>query len=194
MRFKMKEYLSELDEIGYNSEYSLFKVFQHAKVSKYLTYHNPWNKHMWKRQIGNGYDFQFTVGQTVIEVENKHCNANYPIRKQWFLDSVLPRFKHEANKFHIRVLLCNRPKNYSSVRAENFAAQIRTLNTHQLIELIQYLSTVDYTVSHNSTINHQLEQQRVTSIEYAKIRSQIVLEMAESKKRETERLRELYAG
>ena len=146
---------------------------------------------MWKTQIGNGYDFQFTVGQYVIEVENKHCNANYPIRKQWFFDSVLPRFRCKPNKYHIRVLLTNKPKNYNSVRAENFTAQIRICTTHQLVELINILSTIDYTVSHNSTINNQ---QRVTTVTYSQIREGFIEYSRLLKQEENKRLKELYAG
>ena len=187
------EYLSQLDEIGYNEEYHDFKRIQGLKLGKYLSFHNPWNKHRWKLEIGNGVDFVFVVGDYKIYVEKKYCQANYPIRTQWFNESVLPRFKNcpAPDRFNIYVVECNKPQNYNPVKTLAAAAQIRILTFQQLISLIHSLLSIQYTTTHNSAIN---KQERVTSLTYSEIRSEVVLEMTLIKKIENERLKVLYSG
>ena len=132
-------------------------------------------------------------------MENKHCEAYYPIRTQWYLDSVLPRFKncHIADKFHIYVTLTNRPKNYNSVLDIAQADKISVFNFQQLEQLINHLLTIQYTTTHNSTINHSItitNNQRVTSLNYRDIREFIVEYSKILKQEESKRLKELYAG
>ena len=193
------QYLSKFDTIGINQEYSLFKRFQSKKLGKYLTFHNSWIPHLWKRERGHRVDFIFTVGDYKIYVENKHCEADYPIRTQWYLDSVKSRFQdcHIADKFHIHVLLTNKPKNYNSVLDLAQADKIQICGFSQLEQLIQLLLTSQYTTTHNSTINHSItitNNQRVTSISYSDIREFIVEYGKILKREESERLRKLYNG
>ncbi len=185
--------MSKFDTIGINQEYSIFKKTQAKKLSKYLTYHNSWIPHLWKRERGVGVDFIFTVGSYKIYVENKHCEADYPIRTQWYLDSVKPRFQdcHIADKFHIHVLLTNRPQNYNSVIDLAQADKIQICGFSQLEQLIQLLLTSQYTTTHNSDINNK---ERVTSLNYSEIREFIVEYSKIVKCEESKRLRELYAG
>lgn len=134
---KLTHYLASLDYQGYSFEMDNIEVFRSHGLYRYIKYRNPKNPVLWKRTKKMGVDMVIKVGNFTFYVEIRFNSTDYKQRTKWFYDSCLPRFKnYPADNTHIRLLLTNKPNNYSSVQSELQTNAIRVVTINELLSLL----------------------------------------------------------
>lgn len=148
--------LNGTDLLGYNFEINTLKKLEEEGFGCFITYHNPLDKHQWKRTRGKGIDARIVIGENSLDIDFSYMSNDYWYRKQWFIDSRVPRFRKskDSDEYHQNLIVTNRPHNYDSVRyeAQQSCGGIYIITIEQLITLLNSII-----LRHNSIINNTID-------------------------------------
>jgi len=154
-----KEHLDK----GFSGEIDSFNQFLQYGYAESLTFHNSLDYEDWKHTLQKGVDFILETPHFIFLIENAYCSYNYTYRTQWFLDSRVPRFEHaleyqqeflKHGKPIIRIILTNRPQNFSLVQPLAESKGIFVMDVKTLISYIDYTINVLSTLTNNNNINN----------------------------------------
>jgi hypothetical protein len=130
--------MSIRDTSGFNNEINELTVLKDNGMGKYITFHNPTDFREWKKNIGNGVDFQIDKDDIHYDIEASYASHNYHYRLAWFYKSRLPRFRncHEPDVNHKRVWLVNKLENFEGLSWLLNRLSILLLTVTMLIQLL----------------------------------------------------------
>lgn len=145
------------DFLGYKFEMLNLAVLKKHGYGKYITYKNPKDPSQWKRKKGVGVDLIITMLGFVFYIEESFCTHNYPYRQNWFTKCRLPRFStYKSDNKHIRVLLTNKPQNFSSVTQQAKQNNIIITTLNQLLTRLRKLASIIKHRQSNSILDYTL--------------------------------------
>jgi hypothetical protein len=150
--FKATFKLSSLSQSGYDFEIkdTLHKLIEFGLETN-IIYHNPIDPFEWKHTRKKGVDLIMRVGEYILYVEMTCLGAYYPYRREWFIESRIPRFEGcpKPSDFVFWIVLTNRPENFNSVKSLASEYSISIMSIENILSLISTLTITNKQLTTN---------------------------------------------
>jgi len=124
------------DLLGYNFEMGNLEVLKSHNLFKHVNFCNSSNQWQWKTKIGKGVDLVMKIEPYTLYIEESYCGSDYKYRQLWFEKCRIPRFfNYPHDKYHVHIVLTNKPNNFSSVKT-----RIKIMDINALLHYISKLA------------------------------------------------------
>lgn len=146
------------DLLGYNFEMNNLEVLKSHKLLKHVNFCNSSNQWQWKTKIGHGVDLVLKIEPFTLYIEESYCSHDYKYRQSWFERDRNPRFANYPNdKYHVHVILTNKPNNFSTIKTHKRIMDINAL-LHYISKLkrgfyFMVKNKIKRDMLHNTTLN-----------------------------------------